>query len=274
MMRRNRFGMLTCAGLSGLLLTVATGCAPQAGPPKVVLAAPTDVPTQWQGKKLYNTPNAYIYAAGPESAGEADRWLAELKNYISRKHRATLDKGVVIVAEPGDAPIAPTLEEQLAMEQDSSLIVTPPRKSKSAAEIRKRLDEEGIPEAPIARAASLPLSAARLAALGLHVPRADWAVVAPSHALASQCGIEVVAASLRKKNPKLDEPRSLELARKFPEMAAKPFEIARPQPVFVLWAQRQKDWSDSQRRAAILDYLKHVLRSNWLPVPSDDELSW
>ncbi len=72
------------------------------------------------------------------------------------------------------------------MELDPALIVTPPRSPKTAAEIRKRLDEEGIPEAPMARVASLPLSAARLAALGLNVPRADWAVVAPSHALASQ----------------------------------------------------------------------------------------
>ncbi|QDV89235.1 hypothetical protein RAS2_02990 [Phycisphaerae bacterium RAS2] len=274
MMRSDMNGVLVCGWVFGLLLTVVSGCAPKAGPPKVVLAAPTDVPTDWQGKKLYNTPNAYIYAATPESAGEADRWLAELKSYISRKHKATLDKGVVIVAEPGDAPVAPTLEEQLAMEVDPALIVTAPRNPKTAAEIRKRLDEEGIPEAPMARAASLPLSAARLAALGLNVPRADWAVVAPSHALASQSGVEVVAASLRKKNPKIDEPRSLELARKFPDMAAKPFEIVRPQPAFVLWAQRQKDWSDSQRREAILDYLKHVLRSHWLPVPEDDELGW
>lgn len=274
MMRIDANSVLTCGWVMGLLLTVATGCAPKAGPPTVILAAPTDVPTRWQNKKLYNTPNAYIYAAGPESAGEADRWLAELKSYISRKHKATLDKGVVIVAEPGDAPIAPTLEEQLTLELDPSLIVTPPRRPRTAAEIRKRLDAEGIPEAPMARAASLPLSAARLAALGLNVPRADWAVVAPSHALASQCGVEVVAASLRKKNPKIDEPRSMELARKFPDMAAKPFEIARPQPVFILWAQRQKDWSDAQRRDAILNYLKHVLRSNWLPVPGDDELSW
>ena len=47
-----------------------------------------------------------------------------------------------------------------------------------------------------------------------------------------------------------------------------------PADKFVSKAQRQKGWSDDQRRGAIRAYLKHVLRSNGLPVPKDEELGW
>jgi hypothetical protein len=260
--------MLAC------LVSVFCGCAPAVGPPKVVLDRPAHLPDQWNAKKLYHTPSAYIYALSPDAAGETDRWLIELQKYISRKHGRELDKGVVLVMEPRDEPIAPTLDEQCQLELDACPQHVAPRTRKSVAELRKQFQEIGLPESQALRAASLAIPPAKRSSLGLAVPGDPWVVAVPSHALAAQVGASSVASMLRKRNPRVTQQQAEDAANRAADLAAKPFELCRANPVFVAWAVRQADWSPEQRREAIVGYLKHVLRSNWMPVPDEEELSW
>jgi hypothetical protein len=260
--------------ITAALQFALVGCGPTHGPPKVVLATPNDMPAQWEGRQLVNTPNACIYAHSPAAAGEADRWVGQVREYIKRNHHRELEKGIVIVMEPTDRPLARNLDEEYAMENDPALLITKPRHIKTPDEIRKRMEQEGIPEEPTAAATPLPLTSARLQSMGLPVGDAVWAMSGPSHQLASQSGIEVMTSALRKKNPNLTQQKAHDAVSRMPDLAAKPFEMTRAQPIFIFWVQRQKDWSDDQRRQAILKYIKHVLRENWLPVPSDEELGW
>lgn len=256
----------------GFMAIFASACGPQ--PPSKLLEAPADYPPTVGGRKLYHTPNAYIYARSEQDAGDADRWVRDLKDYIHDKYDAELEKGIILVMSPEDAPLASTLEEQMVLERDPSLMVTQPSHPKRVEEVRKRMQEEGIPEAAMVRAAPLPLTTDERRKLGLGAQNAPWAVAAPSHALAEKSGIEVGTAALRKKRPDVTEEKARSLVTSMSKSFAKPFEMVRPIPVFVLWTQRQEDWTDDQRREAIREQIKQLYRSNWMPVPKDEELEW
>lgn len=249
-----------------------TGCGPQ--PPKIVLEAPPDVPAEYNGRKLFHTPQAYIYARNKEAAGEADRWVTDVKKYIKRNYKCELEKGLVVVMDPGDPPVAQTLEEAYLLERDPAIMVTTPRHAKSLADLRKRMAAEGLPEPPSVKGMSLVLPPRKRQELRLENPATAWAAVAPSHALAVECGIEVGAAGLRKKKPEWTEEQSRKAATMFKDSLAKAFEIGRGNPVLIAWVQRQSDWSDDQRREAILKYIRHVFKSNWLPAPKEEDLEW
>lgn len=262
------------AALASVIVAVSimAGCGPK--PPSVLLETPAQLPADLGEKKLFHTPQAYIYARDELAAGEMDRMVKDVASYVKRKHGRELGKGLVLIMDPKDAPIAATIEDQLVLERDPSIMVTKPRHPKTLEETRSRMIEEGIPERPMIRGASLPLTGTKRRELGLGGSDAPWAIAVPSHDLAAESGVEVGVGALRKKRPDISEEQARKLAGSFSNSFAKPFEIVRPIPLFVYWAQSQSDWPDDQRREAILAFIKHVYRSNWLPVPSDDELQW
>ncbi len=240
----------------------------------MLLERPAEFPATWERRALFNTPSAYIYARNEQAAGEADRVVKEVAAYVQRRHKRELGKGLVWIREPDDTPAARTLEEVDDLKNDPGLVRTPPAKEKPVAEVRREMSENGIPEAPTVRGASLPLSSTRLRRLGLDAPDVPWAVTFPSQALAEACGVEVFAPALRKKQPSLSVAEARDAASRFSGLTAKPFLMTRGQPVFVMWAQQQADWSDDQRRDAIRRYIRDVCRANGLPAPRDDDLSW
>lgn len=254
------------------LFLIAAGCGPQ--PPKVLLDTPENVPAEYNGRKLYHTPQAYVYARSDEAAGEADRWVIDVKKYIKRNYQRELEKGLVVVMDPGDPPVVQTLEEAHLLERDPAIMVTKPRHAKSVAELRKRMADQGLPERPAITGMSLVLPPRKRQELGLETPATDWAAVAPSHALAVECGIEVGAAALRTKKQDWTEEQARKAATTFKDTLAKAFEIGRGNPIFIAWVQRQSDWSDDERREAIRKYLRHVFTSNWLPPPKEEVLEW
>ncbi len=255
-----------------MILATIVGCGPSK--PAVLLETPANVPAEYNGRRLYHTPQAYIYARSDESAGEADRWVLDVKKYIQRNYHRDLEKGVVIVMDPSDVPVAQTLEDLLILERDPSIQVTKPRHEKSLAEIRKKMSAEGISERASVRGSTIVLPRGKRESMHLQMGATPWVVTAPSHELAVECGVEVGAGGLRKKRPNWSEEQSRKAASMFKDSFAKAFEMARGNPVFIAWVQRQGDWSDDQRRGAILKYLKHVFAANWLPAPSDEELEW
>jgi hypothetical protein len=269
MRRALGFGVLA---ILGCMSALPAGCGPQ--PPKVVLNTPLDIPADYHGRKLYHTPQAYIYARNDVSAGEADRWVIDVKEYIKRNYQRELEKGLVVVMDPGDPPIAQSLDDAYLLERDPAIRVTKPRNPKSVAELRQRMASEGLPEQPAVKGMSLVLPPAKRQELRLENPATAWAAVAPSHELAVECGIEIGAAGLRKKRPDWSEEQARKGATIFKDSLAKAFEIGRGNPVFIAWVQRQSDWSDEQRRDAILKYIRQVFKSNWLPTPKEEDLEW
>ena len=255
-----------------LAFAFIAGCGPQ--PPSVVLETPEGVNTDYGGRKAYHTPQAYIYARSDAAAGEADRWVVDVKKYIKRNYQRELEKGIVVVMDPGDAPVVETLDDAYLLERDPEIMVTKPRHPKSLADLRKRMADEGIPERPAVKAMAVVLPPRKRREMRLVTPATAWAAVAPSHALAVECGVEVGAAALRKKRPDLSEDQARQAAITLKDSLAKAFEIGRGNPVFIAWVQRQSDWSDDQRREAIRKYIRHVFKSNWLPAPKEEDLEW
>ena len=151
---------------------------------------------------------------------------------------------------------------------------TQPRRPKTPEELRKKMAEQGVPEVPSVRGATVPLTRDKLRQMGLETPAASWAVAAPSHELAVECGIDVMTAVLRKKKPEMTAEQARKGASMVSGMMAKGFEIPRGDTVFTLWAEQQKDWSDEQRRNAIVKRQRYTCQSNWLPAPKDEELEW
>lgn len=285
------------------------GCGPK--PPPVILESPKGFPEKCGTRKLYHTPQAYIYARSDIAAGEADAWVKDIRDYIQRNYQRELGKGVVIVMDPADEPLARTLEEELAIERDPAVMPTPPRKPKTVAEIRRKLAEQGVPEAPTVRGTTIPLSpeALRRPSLSrsapINGPKQDpelpasqnetttkdaapspgyadspdwpalsWAVAAPSHELAKECGIEVGMAALQKKRPDVPPEKIRQAVSMLSDSLAKMFELVRGEPVFVLWVQQQQDWSDDRKREVIRERIRYVFRSHWMPVPKDEDLEW
>jgi hypothetical protein len=248
------------------------GCGPQ--PPKLVSETPKDVPAEFGGRKLYHTSQAFIYARSDTAAGEADRWVNDVNSYIKRNYNRDLEKGIVLVMDPADPPIAQTLEDVHLLEYDSSMMTTQPRHPKSVAEVRKQMASEGIAERATVKGTVLALPRQKLQDMRLDIHDAAWAVAAPSHELAVECGIDVGAGGLLKKRPEWSEAQARKAASAFKDSFAKAFEITRGNPVFIAWVQRQSNWSDEQRREAILKYLRHSFTSNWLPAPKEEDLEW
>src|SRR6266571_3175646 len=82
-----------------LLLLAACGCGPA-----VVGPAPAGWPAEVNGRRLYNTPSAYVYATSDLAAGEADQAVRSAAAEIVRAGGEP-GKGVVIVTDLGDGPL-------------------------------------------------------------------------------------------------------------------------------------------------------------------------
>jgi hypothetical protein len=255
-----------------LLLMAVLGCGPAA--PRVLIDTPDGIARAWNNKLLYHTPNAYIYAENPYTAGETDRWVKEVRDYVKRRHHRDMAKGLVLVMEPADAQMAATLEDVVAMERDPAVMRIKPKRQKEASEIRERLRGNGVPESAMTRGSTVPLTPEKLRSLGVANPYIQWAVAAPSHALALECGLEVGAAAFRRHRPDIPEAKAREAAALMKSALAKGFEVTRGDATFILWAQQQTDWTYEQLKSAVLERLKHTCRAYGIPLPKVEDLEW
>lgn len=257
-----------------LMVVLAAGGCGNPKRPSAVLDRPHDFPESWEGHQLFNTEVAFIYAADESSAAMAERLVKDVAKYLKKYHDRGLPKGLVIVMEPGDRPFAETLEDVEGIQTDPDLPSTKRRHPKSPAELRRELTSKGIPESPMVRAGSIPLSPRILREHGLLVPPQPWAVAVPSRELSVASGTDVFAAALHHQKPEISLKKAHEAASSMPDMAAKAFEVNRGQPIVVQWVSLQSDWTDGQKREAIVAYVRWVLRKNSLPVPKDEALGW
>ena len=71
---------LLCLALLGTVLVASQlACAPTK-----LLDPPAGWPVEWKSRKLFNTPNAYIYAGNDAAAGQVDEIAARVNREFSR----------------------------------------------------------------------------------------------------------------------------------------------------------------------------------------------
>ncbi len=70
--------------------------------PAVLLDRPGEWPAEYAGRRLYNTPNAFIYASSVEAAGEADRLALEVARRFSSETGGRATKGLLFVQDRHD----------------------------------------------------------------------------------------------------------------------------------------------------------------------------
>jgi hypothetical protein len=78
-----------------------SGCAPVH-----LLPAPEGWPREIEGRKLYPTQQALVYAPSACSAGWADRYLQERIPRIQKQFGVPIARGAIFVIRPADQPIA------------------------------------------------------------------------------------------------------------------------------------------------------------------------
>ncbi len=175
-----------------LLLSLSGGCGPA-----VVLDYPDHFPEKWSGRKLYHTPNAYIYASNPFAAREADQAVIRVADFFLReKTGATSGKGLVLVTGRWDELI----DSDLVFLHDLYLSRQEPPKKKpelSPTELRavfQRRDEEfrkkGADFATTFKQFAMPLEKDTLVNRFGFPPEAltevDWAAAIPTVAAMRQ----------------------------------------------------------------------------------------
>ncbi len=87
--------------LTALAYFLVAGCAPA-----VLNTNPRGWPQQWQGRHLYTTPNAYIYASNEIAAGEMDRLVIDAGKNFEKYTNRSPKKLLVIVTDINDPPVA------------------------------------------------------------------------------------------------------------------------------------------------------------------------
>lgn len=225
-------------------------------------------------REAFDTRHAYVLARTEQGAKNAQRLATQVADYIRKVHQRDLRKGLIVVVEPGDDPVARTLEDRLAMEQDPGLIKSPPRRTTTAAEIRNELNRGGLPERATLCGSSYPLPAARRRALQAPIPEVPWALVVPSDAMCNEAASDTVVAGMRRQRPDLDAEAARRAASLYVGQASKSFKLARSSQLFIVWANQQADWSDAQRREAIRTFIKKLMTAAGLPAPTDDQMDW
>jgi len=225
-----------------------------------LLELPRELPGELNGRRLWHTPRAYIYAADKAVAGETDRWIADLAGHLRRTYQSDLGKGLVIVVDKDEPAVVPSFDElvrlqRLAAEQSGESRDALPTVEKQ----RAKLAESGMSEELARRVNPVPLDDAALASAGLTGPLpvdTSWRMCCASSRLAESATWEFAPAALeRKKGKAFVVMTAWALPLAVPE-AAKVFQLARDTLAFQMWATRRSDWTLERRQAEIDRYMR------------------
>ncbi len=235
------------------LIASAAGC----GPGKL-LDAPPELPTELNGRRLWHTPRAYIYAAEEATAGETDRWIAELAAHVRRTYKAELGKGLVVVIDKDEPPFVRSFEELIRLQRRTARAAAVEQHELPDDEThRRRLAGAGMTEELACRVTPFELDAKAIADGGLPGPMPNdlaWSISCPSESLMEKSMWQFGPKAIEEKHGK-----SFAVATfwawpvAFAE-AAKGFRLGRDVLVFELWTIRQDEWPIEKRRKAIRRY--------------------
>jgi hypothetical protein len=242
------------------LALLAAGC----GPMNVLPGAP-GWPSEMNGRRLYNTPRAYVYASNDAAAGEADRLVESVAMAIAARG-GIASKGVVIVTDLRDGPLGTDARSfYRAIRGEDYVSHCPGDKDEAFMGMSEEVEMLCRPEV-------VPVAAARAELKLPDEAGATWVVALPTRAMIDWGLVRYYAKSVRDQR---------ELKWKAFAVATLPLEVALVAPlhheteaveravvVFEQIANRQAGWSETGRRERVYEYRNRVdvERTWYMPV--------
>ena len=243
---------VTCI-LAAAALVTAGGCAPSE-----VLDNPPAWPAEWRGRKLYNTPKAYIYASNEAAAGEADRAIISVAQEFQAQTSTAATKGLIIVSDIRDKMAfadAKWLVMNMAnrhAQAESQPAGSPEEIEKAWAEMEANAKEMGVDLKVMIFAQPLEISTSDLSGpLGLPAgvqSSVAWAAAIPTSRLVEQFISSMMDAAMKKQDLGLGEKIVMAsmVALMKPNMV-KAFAASRDVVLFGLFVGSQREWPKERK---------------------------
>lgn len=235
--------------------------------PSKLLPPPTHMPAEIDGRSLWNTPLAVIYAKDKAVAGEAETMARDLDGELQKCYQRGAGRGLIIVNDINDAhPLIRTLEEAERLERarpthpNKPATTTQPTSGPSD-EDRKEMEELGMTEEVLCRMIVAPLDAEFLRGIGLTDDACaglDWFICCPSKRQARDAIAKITDAAIKKEG---GFAMKLVVAPWMPLIlseAAKKMEAGTKLIIVESWAMRQTDWDTEKRRQIVREMTKRL----------------
>jgi len=245
--------MKRCARLVlAMLAGMVPGCAP-----RVLLDNPAGWPENWADRRLFNTPNAFIYATNKGVAGEADRLIQQVANDFRRQTGRQTPKGLLFATDVLDAPLVRDGRQWFEMTEQSKAIsenrpaLTPPELDEKWVAFEQGVSELGVGADLLLQMVPFHITPEQLPhVLGFSggTPQdVSWVLVIPTHALVRKCNQTVLRATLEKEGigpvAQVLVAPMLALAE---SMAVEGTAVARNIVLFSQFARCQTDWTPEE----------------------------
>ncbi len=263
---------LLCLALLGTVLVASQlACAPVK-----LLDPPAGWPVEWKNRKLFNTPNAYIYARNDAAAGQVDEIAARVNREFQKRTDGRLVKGLLLVNDLGEHPVIADHETytKLMLNRSAGIrnqALTDAQLETQYARIRQTMADRGTQAEMELLMTPVSLSRTDLTLmLGFDSNVSDsaaWSAVISTSALIEYANRENMQSELHNRKIGLVLQVPLAPIILFEERLrnAKAF-VARDVEVFRNLAHQQADWSEEKRQDETLAYMERKLNETLLPV--------
>jgi len=263
---------LVCLALLGVVLFGSgLACAPAK-----LLDPPAGWPVEWKNRKLFNTPNAYIYAGNDAAAGQVDEIAARVGREFQKRTDGRPVKGLLLVNDVDEEPVIADHEAytKLMLTRSAAALdqeLTDAQLEAQYAGIRQTMADQGT-EAEM-ELLMTPVSLGRedlTQMLGFESNVSDsvaWSAVISTSALIEYANRENMQSELHSRKIGLVLQVPLAPIILFEERLrnAKAF-VARDVAVFRNLAHQQAGWSEEKRQDETLAYMERKLNEALLPV--------
>lgn len=253
--------MRTCLLLLVGGVPAIVGCAPA-----VVLEAPADWPKEYAHRRLFNTPNAFLYAGSEEAAGEADRLIIAVARDFEKLNGRKPKKGLVFVTDAKDDFLVPNLRELVAAAKAMKALQpdkTPAKDDPLAKwdETEKKMKTLGMEMDALLKALPIPLPKDGLL-LMLNLPKnvtdgADWAMAMPTKAAVRDVVQKLIGAALKQQDtgPLAQAMAGLLMGMvNIERTVTDAFAVTRDLALYGMWVNAQADWSAEEKQKKIQAY--------------------
>ena len=247
------------------------GCAPAK-----LLDPPAGWPVEWKNRKLYNTPNVYIYARNDAAAGQADALAERVIREFSRRTAGRSVKGLLLVTDLDEEPVVPDhktycnlMLSKAAAERGQTLSAE--ELEERYGKIRQAMAEQGTDAEMELLMTPISLDRSDLSGtLGLErtvSESVDWAAAISTEALIVEANRKNMQGELKNREIGLVLQMPLAPIIMFEERLrnAKAF-VARDVTLFRNLANQQQDWSEEKRQDETQAYMERKLNEALLPV--------
>ncbi len=247
------------------------GCAPAK-----LLDPPTGWPIEWKNRKLYNTPNAYIYARNDSAAGQADALAERVTHEFSKRTGGRSVKGLLLVNDLDEEPVVPDHKTYCNLMLSKAAAgrgqtLSAEELEERYGKIRQAMAEQGTDAEMELMMTPISLDRSDLSdTLGLErtvSESVDWAAAISTEALIEEANRKNMQAELKNREIGLVLQMPLAPIIMFEERLrnAKAF-VARDVTLFRNLANQQQGWSEEKRQDETQAYMERKLNEALLPV--------